>query len=74
MSELSDLSDPSHPSDPSELDPLELRGKKLCNSNLYFDTIYATSNFYIYSLCHDAELNNCTDILAKVYVLKLKSW
>jgi len=58
----------------SDLDPLKLRGKKLCNSNLYFNTLYAISNFYIYSLCHDAELNNCSDILAKVYELKLKSW
>ena len=55
-------------------DPLNLRGKKLCNSDLYFNTLYASSNFYIYSLCHDAELNNCSDILAKVYELKLKSW
>jgi hypothetical protein len=55
-------------------DPYGLRGRKLCSSNLYFNTIYASSNFYIYSLCHDAELNNCSDILAKVYEVRLESW
>ena len=55
-------------------DPFELRGKKLCgkNNNLYFNTVYARSNFYVYSLCYDKELTNCSDILAKVY--ELNSW
>ena len=52
-------------------DPYLLKSKKICGDrfDLYFNEIFASSNFYVYSLCRDKELNNCDETLAKIYEL-----
>lgn len=50
-------------------DPYLLKGTKICGDrfDLYFNGVFASSNYYVYSLCKDKELNDCDEILAKVY-------
>lgn len=50
-------------------DPYLLKGTKICGErfDLYFNEIFASSNYYVYSLCKDKELNDCNEIIAKVY-------
>ena len=52
-------------------DPYLFKGKKICGDRfeLYFNEIFASSNFYLYSLCRDKELNDCNETLAKIYEL-----
>ena len=46
-------------------DPYSFKGKKICGDrfDLYFNEIFASSNFYVYSLCRDKELNNCDEMI-----------
>ena len=55
-------------------DPYLFKGKKICGDRfeLYFNEIFASSNFYVYSLCRDKELNDCNETLAKIY--ELSGW
>lgn len=53
-------------------DIYKLRGKKLCNKDLYFKKIVNGSNYFIYSVCLDKNLTDCNKILVKVY--EIKGW
>lgn len=50
-------------------DPMNLKGKKICGDrfDLYFNDVFSSSNYYVYSLCRDRELNDCQETLAKLY-------
>lgn len=52
-------------------DPYSLKSKKICGDrfDLYFNETFASSTFYVYSLCKDKELNDCNETLAKIYDL-----
>lgn len=55
-------------------DVYSLKGKKICGERfeLYFNEVFASSNYYIYALCKDPKLEDCGNTLAKVYNMKHK--
>ena len=50
-------------------DPFELTRQQVCDETFYFNHVFSSSNYYVYSLCTDKELTDCEDTLAKVYPL-----
>lgn len=56
-------------------DVYSLRHQKVCGKNfdLYFNGVFASSNYFVYSLCKDPKLSQCKETLAKVYKMKRKS-
>jgi len=57
-------------------DIYSLKGKKICGDrfDLYFNEVFASSSYYVYSLCKDKELNDCNETLAKIYELTRQFW
>lgn len=57
-------------------DVYSLKTKKICGDrfDLYFNEVFASSNYYVYSLCKDKELNDCNETLAKIYEFKTQFW
>jgi hypothetical protein len=56
-------------------DVYSLRNKKICGKrfNLYFNEVFASSNYFVYSLCRDYKLKHCKETLAKVYKIGRKT-